>query len=224
MDTYLSLEFSHRDEFPGQGQDFRTPHALVERFLETYTESGDSVLDIFAGFGTTLSVAERLERIPYGIEYEDDRVSWIREQLSYPENVRRGNVLELDSSWFPAIDCCFTSPPFMVQQDERNPFQNYAGESTYDDYLNDIESAFSRLDIVLVPGGHVIVDLANMKYRGQVTTLAWDVADRVSTIFDFDGEVIITWKPENPDSNTNEPTFGYGYDHSYCLTFTKPIA
>lgn len=222
MNTYLSLEYSHRDEFPGQGQDLRTPHALVEHVLKTYTEPGDRVLDIFAGFGTTLSVTERLDRIPYGIEYESDRVNWIREQLSQPENIRHGDVLELDSSWFPTIDCCVTSPPFMEQQDERNPFQNYAGESTYDDYLNDIESAFSHLNTVLAPGGHVIIDIANMKHQGRVTTLAWDVADRVSTVFDFDGEIVVTWTPENTDGGTDEPAFGYGYDHSYCLTFTKP--
>lgn len=222
MDTYLSLEFSHRDELPGEGQDIRTPHALVEHFLETYTESGDRVIDIFAGFGTTLLVAERLNRIPYGIEYEADRVSSIREQLSTPENVLHEDVLGLNSSWFPAIDCCFTSPPFMEQQDDRNPFRNYAGESTYDDYLDDIESAFSCLDTVLAPGSHVIIDIANMKHQGRVTTLAWDVADRVSDVFDFDGEIVVTWTAENPDGGTDEPAFGYGYDHSYCLTFTKP--
>lgn len=222
MDTYLSLEFSHRDEFSGGGHDIRTPHALAEHLLNTYTESGDRVLDIFAGFGTTLFVAECLDRIPYGIEYEADRARTIRDQLSTPENVRHGDVLELDSSWFPAIDCCFTSPPFMEQRDDRNPFRNYAGESTYDDYLDNIEAAFSRLDTVLEPGGHVIIDIANMKHQDRVTTLAWDVADRVSTVFDFDGEIVVTWTPEDPNEDTDEPAFGYGYDHSYCLTFTKP--
>ena len=224
MNTYLSLEFSHRDESPQEDSDFRTPHALVEHFIETHTECGDRVLDIFAGFGTTLTVAERLDRTPYGIEYDSDRVNWIREKVSQPENIQHGDVLKLDSSWFPTIDCCFTSPPFMEEQDERDPFQNYAGKSTYDDYLDNIESAFSRLDTVLAPGGHVIIDIANMKHQNRVTTLAWDVADRVSTVFDFDGEIVVTWMPENSVSPTDEPAFGYGYDHSYCLTFTKPSA
>lgn len=224
MDTYLSLEFSHRDELPTKDSNIRTPHALVEHFIESYTTAGDRVLDIFAGFGTTLTVADRLDRTPYGIEYEYDRANWIRKQLSQPENIRHGDVRNLDSSWFPTIDCCFTSPPFMEEQDERDPFQNYADESTYDDYLDDIESAFSRLDTVLTPGGHVIIDIANMKHQNTVTTLAWDVADRVSTIFDFDGEVVITWTPEESGSPTDKPSFGYGYDHSYCLIFTKPSA
>ena len=109
----------------------------------------------------------------------------------------------------------------MEQQDERNPFRNYAGESSYDEYLNDIESAFSRLDTVLAPGGRVIIDIANMKHQNRVTTLTWDVADRVSTVFHFDGEVVVTWTSEDSTSITDGPAFGYGYDHSYCLTFSK---
>ena len=222
MDTYLSLEFSHRDEFPGEGHDIRTPHALLEHVLETYTDPGDRVIDLFAGFGTTLTVAERLDRLPYGIEYDAERVEWIRSQLAHPDHVRRGDVLELELSWVPPIDCCVTSPPFMERQDDRNPFRNYSGESTYSDYLADIESAFSRLDTVLVPGGRIVIDVSNMKHEGRVTTLAWDVADRVSKLFDFDGEIVVTWTPENSAGEVDESTFGYGYDHSYCLVFTKP--
>lgn len=221
MNTYLQLEFSHWDEFPKQEQEFCTPHTLVEQFLEAYTEPGERVLDIFAGFGTTLSVAERLDRIPYGVEFEPDRVAVIREYSSHAENVRQGDVLELESSWFPTVDCCFTSPPFMEQQDERNPFRNYEGNSTYEDYLDDIESAFSRLDTVLAPGGHVVIDITNIKYQDRVTTLAWDVADRVSSVFDFEGETIVTWTPEDTDSDIDESVYGYGYDHSYCLNFMK---
>ncbi len=222
MNTYLQLEFTHWDEFPEQGQDFCTPHALVERFLEAYTEPGERVLDIFAGFGTTLSVAERLGRIPFGIEYEPDRVEVIREHISHAEKVRQGDVLELEPSWFPVVDCCFTSPPFMEQRDDRNPFRNYDGKTTYDDYLDDVESAFSRLDTVLAPGGHVIIDISNIKHQGRVTTLAWDVADRVSNVFDFKGETVVTWTPAHAVSDSDESAYGYGYDHSYCLTFTKP--
>jgi hypothetical protein len=59
----------------------------------------------------------------------------------------------------------------------------------------------------------------NMKYEGRVTTLAWDIADRVGNVFDFDGEVVVAWEDE--DENDRNGNFGYGYDHSYCLVFTK---
>jgi len=97
MQTHLSFEYSHRDEFPGEGEDLRTPHVLVEHFLEEYTEPGDRVLDIFAGFGTTLLVAEDIGRVPYGIEYEPERADWTREQISHSEHVHNGDILDLES-------------------------------------------------------------------------------------------------------------------------------
>ena len=221
MTTYLSFEFTHDDELPaGHTNEFRTPDALVEHFLKEYSEPGDKVIDIFAGFGTTLKVAEELNRVPYGIEYESNRTSHIQNLVTTPEHVRQGNALDLDSSWFPSCDCCFTSPPFMEQTDDRNPFQNYSGRSTYEGYLDDIETAFTRLDSVLAPGGNVVVDISNMKYEGRVTPLAWDVAERISNVFHFGGEVVITWEgDDSPDDG--EGRFGYGYDHSYCHVFTK---
>lgn len=221
MTTYLSLEYTHAEQLPaGYTNEVRTPDTLVERFLEVYTDPGDRVVDIFAGFGTTLRVAERLGRVPYGIEYESDRVAHAQEHIPRPDHCRQGDVLEMDLSWLPVCDCCFTSPPFMVQTDERNPFRNYAGESTYEDYLENIVTAFSRLNSVLATDGHLLIDVVNMKYEGRVTPLAWDVAKRVSNVFHFDGEVVITWE-NNGAGASRDGNYGYGYDHSYCLVFTK---
>ncbi|NHN40121.1 site-specific DNA-methyltransferase [Halorubellus sp. JP-L1] len=223
MDTYLALEYEHDTPLPeGFDDEFRTPHALVERFLDEYTDPGDRVFDPFAGFGTTLAVAERLGRTAYGVEYDDEMVTYARRHIPDEDDdrVRHGSVLDLDPSWVPACDCCFTSPPFMEREDDRNPFENYAGESTYADYLDDVETAFSRVQSVLAPGARVVVDVSNMKHEGRVTPLAWDVADRVSNVLHFDGEVVVTWTG-GEDRDHGDGRFGYGYDHSYCLTFTK---
>lgn len=219
MPTYLSLEYSHDQPLPpGQSDEIRTPDALVEHFLREYSEPGDRVIDVFAGFGTTLAVAEELDRIPYGLEFEDDRIGHTRECISRPENVRHGDVLELDSSWFPTCNCCFTSPPFMERTDDRNPFRNYTGESSYGDYLDDLETAFENLDSVMAPGASVIVHVANLKHEGRVTTLAWDLAKRVSNVFDYQGETVVTWEAAG-DSTDGNGRYGYGYDHSYCHVF-----
>lgn len=220
MRTYLPLEYAHETDLPdGHETEVRTPEALVERFLLQYTEPGDRVLDVFAGYGTTLTVAERIDRIPYGLEYEPDRVDVIEQRVDSPDRVRSGSVLDLDPSWFPTCECCFTSPPFTTANTERNPFENYAGEGTYEGYLDDIETAFGNLDAVLAPDATVVVDVVNMRHQGEVTTLAWDVADRLSELFHFEGEVVVTWEGEgSPDDR--EGQFGYGYDHSYCLVFS----
>ena len=223
MKTVLSLEYTHTGDLPeGHTNEVRTPDPLVEHVLREYTDPGDDVLDIFAGYGTTLTVGERLGRTPWGVEYDAERAAYIRERLSEPENVRQGDARNLKSSWVPRCECCFTSPPFMERTDDRNPFRNYAGSSTYEAYLDDIETAFSRLDSVLAPGGHAVVDISNIKHNGQVTTLAWDVADRISNVFHFEGEVVVSWNDEDESADERDGQFGYGYDHSYCLVFSKP--
>lgn len=228
MRTHLSLPHEYDVALPdGHDGELRTPAPLVERFLTEFTEPGDRVFDPFAGYGTTLAVAERLGREPVGIEYEPDRVAFVEDRLDDPDAIRQGDVLDLDADDLPACECVFTSPPFMEREMAQNPFENYAGESSYADYLDDVEAAFARVKPLVAPDGTVVIDVCNMKFEGRVTRLAWDVAARVAAAFEFDGEVVVTWEePEDDDavapSEDREGAYGYGYDHSYCLVFSKP--
>lgn len=223
MQTFLTLEHEYETDIPpGFENDVRTPEAYVRHFLREYSEPGDVVLDPFAGFGTTLMVAEELDRVPYGVEYEADQIEVIRDRidLDHAENVVHGSALELEFHDLPAFDCCLTSPPYMEQTMGVNPFRNYAddSESDYETYLADTTDLFARLADLAAPDAHVLVDVSNMKYEGDVTTLAWDVADAVAESFHFEGEVVVGWEGEG--RNNKEGTYGYGYDHSYCLVFS----
>jgi hypothetical protein len=65
---------------------------------------------------------------------------------------------------------------------------------------------------LLRPGGAAVIEAANLRDlrgAGPVTTFAWDVARSVGQVLKFEGEVVVDW----------EPTYGHGYDHSYCLLF-----
>lgn len=57
------------------------PEALPEWFIKLFTEPGDTVLDPFAGSGTTLRVAHRLRRKAVGIEIVPEYVRVMNEQL-----------------------------------------------------------------------------------------------------------------------------------------------
>jgi site-specific DNA-methyltransferase (adenine-specific)/site-specific DNA-methyltransferase (cytosine-N4-specific) len=54
---------------------------LPEWFIKLFTQVGDTVLDPFAGSGTTLRVARRLKRKAIGIEIVPEYVTAMREQL-----------------------------------------------------------------------------------------------------------------------------------------------
>jgi DNA modification methylase len=225
--TFLTLPYEKPTALPSSVDgDPRTPPSYVAHFLSQHTDSGAVVLDPFAGFGTTLAVGERLGREVYGIEYERERVAFIEERVDHPERVVHASALELPSLDVPEIDCCFTSPPYMVESMNVDPLKNYddVSETTYGEYLDAIETVFAHVGDIVVPGGTVLVDVANMKHDGTVTTLAWDVADAVATTFAFRGEVVVSWEQTNDRRNeTEEGTYGYGYDHSYCLVFDTPI-
>jgi site-specific DNA-methyltransferase (adenine-specific)/site-specific DNA-methyltransferase (cytosine-N4-specific) len=57
------------------------PDALPEWFIKLFTQEGDTVLDPFAGSGTTLRVAQNLNRNSAGIEIVPEYVEMIETQL-----------------------------------------------------------------------------------------------------------------------------------------------
>lgn len=121
MRTYRHLRYEKPplpDRFDG---DPRTPPGFLEQFLREFTDPGDVVLNPFAGFVTTLRVATELDREAVGIEYEPAVASYAREQVP-AATIHHGHALSFPVAELPAVDCVFTSPPYMVQQDDRNPF------------------------------------------------------------------------------------------------------
>jgi len=224
MRTVLSLVHEHEFELPERfDSDPRTPATYVEHFLSEFTDPGDVVLDPFAGFGTTLRVAERMKRDAYGVEYDADVASVARERLDDPDRVVHGDALDGASyDDVPAVDCCFTSPPYMVEAMDADPLTNYAETGQgYERYLADLGRVFDHVDGLLRTEGHVLIDVSNMKFEGSVTTLAWDVAREVAERFRFAGEVVVTWRPGGSSPDEGDGAYGYGYDHSYCLVFER---
>ena len=210
--TYLSMQFKHVEELPAafQDDDVRFPESLVEYFLREYTQVGDIVLDPFAGYGSTLIVAERLDRVPFGVELNAARVNHARTKLARPERLVHGDARSLASIDLPTIDFSITSPPYMHKDDLEDPFTAYQNTGKgYTAYLHDIRSIYKQLRRHMRPAGTIVLEVANLKVGGKVTTLAWDVAQEVSQVLHFEGEVVVCWDQ-----------YRYGYDHSYCLVYT----
>ncbi len=69
----------------------QAPISLLLRIILSSTKPGDVVLDPFAGTGTTLVVAEQLERKSFGIEIDPDNVKCIKERL---KNIREADAIE----------------------------------------------------------------------------------------------------------------------------------
>jgi len=213
MRTHLRLKNRQTRKLPAEfrGEDLRYSEDLVATFLRQYTRPGDVVLDPFAGYGTTLLVAEAMERVPYGVEFDARRARYIRSQLRRPASLIHGDSRQLLSYDLPPFDFAMTSPPYMNREDPQDPFTNYTIDGGgYSAYLRDIQAIYRQVQQLMRPDARVVLEVANLKSPAGVTTLAWDVAQALAPVLRFEGEVVIAWD-----------SYGYGYDHSYCLVFAR---
>lgn len=121
MQSFITLRHETDDVLPEGTDDVRTPRAYVEHFLRAFTDPGDTVFDPFAGFGTTLSVAQALVREASDIEYEQERVAVARERLSDPAEIEQGGARDLDPHDVSSHDCCLTSPPLQGRPGRPEP-------------------------------------------------------------------------------------------------------
>ncbi len=215
MRTCVQLKNSNREALPigFQNDDVRYSESLVEYFLKEFTQENDLVFDPFAGFGTTLFVAEEMGRRPLGVEYDEQRVQHIQSQLQQPEKIIHGDSRQLNSYNLPKIHFSITSPPYMGKHDVENPFTAYTKSGKgYAEYLKDIQNIYKQIAKIMLPNARAVVEVANIKQNDHVTTLAWDIAEEISQVLHFEGEIIINWDD-----------YGYGYTHSYCLIFRKSV-
>lgn len=200
MRSVLSLAApARRHEQPGRSG--RPPEAdelcfseeLVTILLEEYTRPGDLVLDPFAGFGTTLVVAERMGRRPLGIEIIPERAEYARSQLTDPSTVLAGDARRLDEYALPAISLVVTSPPYMTHVEHpQNPLSGYQTlDGDYARYLDELASTFGRIGNLLVPGGRVVLNVSNLRVGEIFTPLAWDVGRAVLAVLPFEREVFV---------------------------------
>lgn len=215
MNTVIQIKNRPKRPLPEQfrADDVRYAEELVEYFLKEFTAQGDVLLDPFMGYGTTLLVAENLGRVAYGIEYEQSRWHYVRSILKFPDRALQGDATRLSDLALPMLDFCMTSPPYMGRHHTENPFTAYSTVGGgYAQYLKDLREIFVQIAEKLKTNGKVVVEVSNLKHDdAPLTTLAWDIAGEISKVLRFEGEVVVCW----------EGGYGYGYEHSYALVFSK---
>lgn len=197
---------------PGAGEDVHFTEELAAAMIEEYSEPGDLVLDPFAGFGTTLVVAERLGRRALGVELLAERVALVRGRLTGGSQILHGDARDLTSLVAAPVDLVLTSPPYMtVNEHPENPLTGYETlDGDYPTYLDQLGRIFEQVRSLLRPGGNLVVNVANITNGGVVTPLAWDLAAVLRRFLTFRQEVFLCW--DHPPSD---------YTGDYCLVFER---
>lgn len=191
-------------------EDIRLSEDILERYIDRYTDEGDLVFDPFAGFGTSLVIAEKMGRKTLGYEILKDRAAYAGTLLSDPSSIVQGDIALVDSSNLPEIDLCISSPPYMNRDDQEDPLSAYqAPVASYTEYVNRLAGIYTSIGSRLKPTGHLVIQLQNLRNQQGVTPLAWDVHQAMGQDLQFVGEEICTWDHEC-----------YGYSHGYCLCYS----
>ena len=183
---------------------FRFPEEVAERVISTYSQKSDWVLDPFAGFGTAINVAQRLERNAIGIEIDSKRAEFANNDLVAPNVVvrdRAENVSSLSGKY--TFNLVFTSPPYLTVRLEDDPW----GAT----YFQDMRKIFTDIKQLLVPDAAIVVEVSNVRRDAGIRPLAWQLGEILSEIYEFQGEVI--------RCNTSDVEAGPGFNHSYLLVY-----
>lgn len=213
VQTWVNLPRGNKVVLPPRyrHENVRAADSLVEYCINKYSEKGQIVFDPFAGYGTTLLIAEELGRHGYGIEFSKEKADYVKGLLAEPKHLIHGDSLKLMEYELPLIDLCLTSPPYTNASDTENPFVDYRQKGfDYPSYLQGMGAVFSQVAQKMNPSGYLVIEASNLKKSGEITTLAWDIAREVSKSFHFEGETIFCWDE-----------YGYGYNHCYGLVFSK---
>ena len=188
----------------GEVDDVHFTEALAESVIADATVQGDLVLDPFAGYGTTLAVAERMGRRVVGVELLAEHVEHVRARTSGTAQVLHGDARRLAELVEGPVDLVLTSPPYMsTVRHPENPLTGYAtDDGDYPTYLRELGEVFAQVAGLLRPGGHVVVNVANVVTPGPggdvVTPLAWDVGRVVAAHLAFQGETFLCWDEHPP--------------------------
>lgn len=184
----------------GETDDVHFTEALAAAVIEDASAEGDLVLDPFAGYGTTLAVAHRMGRRALGVELLAEHVAHARSRAPAGPRLVHGDARQLAALVDGPVDLVLTSPPYMTDVGHpENPLTGYAtDDGDYPTYLREIGEVFAQVAGLLRPGGHAVVNVANVVTGDHVTTLAWDVGRTIAQHLTFLGETFLCWDEHPP--------------------------
>jgi tRNA G10 N-methylase Trm11 len=200
----------------GTADDIHFTEALAASVVGYASQPGELVLDPFAGYGTTVTVAERMGRRAIGIELVPEHLEIARRRTAGRARLILGDARDLSRLVDEPVDLVLTSPPYMSGTDHpENPLAGYATvDGDYAVYLAELGSIFGQVATLLRPGGRLVVNVANVVGTdGSVTPLASDIAGVIDEHVPLLGVTTLRW---------DEPPAGL--DGDYLLWFARSDA
>ena len=223
------------------------PETLIAQFIERFTQPGERVFDPMVGTGSALVAAAACGREAYGVELNATFHDIIKQRFASRPTASKWQVRcgdaglpetynELPASFHYII----TSPPYWdmlrMKGAETQQYRKQAGLpqfysddardvgniADYENFLDRLVKIYCFVGARLEPGRFMTIIVKNVKKKGQIYPLAWDLSLRLRENFILGREQF--WC----QNDQSLAPFGYRYAwvsntfHHYCLHFRKP--
>ncbi|MEA2447686.1 MAG: hypothetical protein QOK47_1323 [Actinomycetota bacterium] len=216
------------------------PDEIPHRLIKLFSFVGETVLDPFAGVGTTARVAVGLNRRAISVELNPEYAARINHTVQSPESaVHEADSRELTFIDDATMDLVVTSPPYWNKADYGDESTNLGNIAGYQRFLDEMRSVFDEIYRVLRPGRKVCVVTANVNQHTDHGLLTFPLAADFTILLRDAGFVMINeliWSKDKTggrwgSAGVQRPIFGsYPYPpnflfknvHEYILVFTKP--
>jgi len=212
------------------------PVEIPHRLVKLFTFVGETVLDPFAGVGTTATAAIQLGRDAICIEQNSEYARIMRERISVNGNgsflLVHGDSRKMEFIHEDSISLIVTSPPYWNKADYGDNPENLGNIEGYRSFFEEIRPVLVESYRVLAPGRKMCIITANVNQYTDYGLLTFPLAaDFIMVMrevgFLLVGEVM--WSKDGTGGKwgswgRQRPIFGSYFKnvHEHILIFGKP--
>ncbi len=242
--TVWTIANIRRDDHPAAFPD-EIPHRLIKLF----SYYGETVLDPFAGTGTTARAAIPLGRRAACVDQNGNYVRTIRKECRKlhnghdpdfePLQAVHGDSRNMEFVQDDSVGLIVTSPPYWDKANYGKSNKNLGNRENYVEFLTSLQPVFRECLRVLMPGRKICVVTANVNQYTEHGLLTFPLATDFAVLLRELGFVMVNeiiWSKDGSGGKwgsygAQRPIFGsYPYPpnflfknvHEYILVFAKP--
>ncbi len=225
------------------------PEEIPFRLAKMFSFFGETVLDPFAGTGTTARAVIPIGRNAICVDQNPDYVQTIERECQglnedYDRSVNALQAMHRDSRDLSFIEddsigLVVTSPPYWNKADYGQSESNLGGIENYASFLLNVRPVFEECFRVLMPGRKICVVTANVNQHTDHGLLTFPLALDFAVLLRDIGYLMVNeiiWSKDGTGGRwgsygAQRPIFGsYPYPpnllfknvHEYVLVFAKP--
>ena len=242
--TVWTIANTRRDDHPAV-----FPAEIPHRLIKLFSFYGETVLDPFAGSGTTARAAIPLGRRAACVEQNGNYVRTIRKECRQLHNGHdtdfeslqavHGDSRDMDFVEDNSVGLIVTSPPYWDKAHYGKSKNNLGNRANYVEFLTSLRPVFQECLRVLMPGRKICVVTANVNQYTEHGLLTFPLATDFAVLLRELGFVMVNeiiWSKDRSGGKwgsygAQRPIFGsYPYPpnflfknvHEYILIFAKP--